>query len=276
MKGWFLALFLIVEILLFILLYQFNRHFDFWISVAILTPVILFIGYVLYNFLSEQKQQQDRLLEHIIRETLHEINLPISTIEANINMLSKNINNPKDLKKIDRVSSSLDRLKRLYNHLSYNLKKEIAPIEKERLDLKEFIEDRVAFFKEFNRNSFKLNLTNLIINVDKIGLEQSIDNIIENAMKYSSKDSDILIYLKDSKLIIQDFGIGIEQDELSLIYQRYYQENSTNSGEGIGLSIVKSFCDKSKILLKIESKKGVGTKVILDFKNLVINENLQQ
>ncbi len=276
MKWWFLALFLVVEILLFILLNQFNRHFSFWISVLILTPVVLFIGYVLYNFVSEQKQKQDRLLEHIIRETLHEINLPISTIEANIKMLSKNIDDKKDLKKIYRVESSLDRLKRLYNHLSYNIKKEILPIEKELVNLKSFIEDRVSFFREYNRNIFRLDVNNLVINVDKIGLEQSIDNIIENAMKYSKKESDILIYTDGTKLIIEDFGIGIEQDELSLIYQRYYQENSTNSGEGIGLSIVKSFCDRSDILLKIESKKGVGTKVIFDFKNLVTNENLQQ
>ena len=276
MKWWFLGLFLTVEILIFWLLNLFNKHFSFWISVVILIPFILFIGYILYNFISEQKEKQDKILEHIVRETLHEINLPISTIEANIKMLTKSLNNQKDLKRVDRVKSSLDRLKRLYSHLSYNIKKEIIPIEKEIVNLDKFIENRVAFFREFNRNPFELNLDKLKIEIDKIGLEQTVDNIIENAMKYSNKNSKIVIYTIGTKLIVQDFGIGIEQDELSLIYQRYYQESSKSSGDGIGLSIVKSFCDKSAIPLKIESQKGAGTKVILDFKNLIVNENLQQ
>jgi len=269
MKWWFLTIFLTVEILIFLLLYLFHQEFDFWISVILLTPAIILFGYILFNLINEQKRAQDKLLEHIVRETLHEINLPISTIEANIKMLSKNLDNQKDLKRLNRIKSSLDRLKRLYNHLSYNIKKEITPIEKEVLQLDTFIKDRVAFFQEFNRNIFKLKLKKLTINVDKIGLEQTIDNIIENAMKYSLKNSEILIYINSTKLTIQDFGIGIEQDELSLIYQRYYQENSTNIGEGIGLSIVKKFCDKNGINLKIESQKGIGTKVIMDFKNLI-------
>jgi signal transduction histidine kinase len=190
-------------------------------------------------------------------------------------MLSKKLDS-KDLKKANRIISSLDRLKRLYSHLSYNIKKEILPIQKEEINLKEFIEDRVAFFKEFNRNRFLIEVKPLLLLTDKIGLEQTIDNIIENAMKYSNKDSLISIYTDNKKLIIQDRGKGIEQSELSLIYQRYYQEDSTNLGEGIGLSIVKSFCDSNLINLKIESSKGVGTKVILDFKNIIIDENLQQ
>jgi signal transduction histidine kinase len=269
MKWWFLALFLVVQILLFALMYILNREFSFLVSALMLTPVILFIGYILYSLISEQKEKQDRLLEHIVRETLHEINLPISTIEANMKMLSKDMKSQKELKRVDRVNSALKRLNRLYEVLSYNIKKEIAQVEKEQIDLSIFIKDRVDFFKEFSRNSFKLNLENLKVEVDTIGLEQSVDNIIENAMKYSNRDSEILISIDKTKLIIEDFGVGIEQDELSLIYQRYYQENSASLGEGIGLSIVKSFCDANSIILKIESKKGVGTKVILDFKNLI-------
>ena len=275
MKWWFLTLFLITQTLILLLFYFLHKEFSPLISIALLIPAIFLSGYILYNLLNEQKERQDKLLEHIVRETLHEINLPISTIEANMKMLSKNLNSTKDLKRVNRVINSLDRLKRLYNLLSYNIKKEILPIEKESIFLDKILKDRVAFFRELNRNRFILNLEPLYIKVDKIGLEQALDNIIENAMKYSNKDSNIEITIKNGKLHIKDYGIGIEQDELSLIYQRYYQESSSNIGEGIGLSIVKSFCDNSGILLKIESKKGYGTEVIMDFKRVILDEKLQ-
>ncbi len=272
MKLWFIFIFTLVGLLL-IALYNFLaiNIFDskFYTLVAIV-PAFVITGLILYELIIEPKRSQDRVLENLIKETLHEINLPINTIDANIKMLSKRLSDSKDLKKLSRIEGSLDRLKRLYEQLSYNIKKELIPIVLEELDLKEIVKDRVSHFREFNRNEFILELNSLKIKVDKIGLEQVIDNIIENSMKYSVKDSEIFIKIYETTLEIEDFGIGIEQDELSLIYQRYYRESQEGRGDGIGLSIVKSYCDRYGITLKIESKKGVGTKVILDFNRLVL------
>lgn len=276
MKWLFILIFLIVEILLFMLFFYLLNYIEpfkknFLLSFFAITPAILLIGYILYNFIIEPKVAQDRVLNHLIRETIHEINLPISTIEANVKMLEKNEENSKNIVKLGRIKEAINRLKRLYSQLNYNIKKEIMPIEQERVLLDELVKERVSVFKDFNRNLFNVELNELELLIDKIGLEQVIDNILENAMKYSSKDKAIDIVIKDSKLIIKDRGIGIGEDELSLIYQRYYQESEANRGEGIGLSIVKRYCDSNNIELKIESKKGEGTIVILDFKLKKIN-----
>ncbi len=276
MKWLFILIFLIVEILLFMLFFYLFNYIEpfkknFLLSFFAITPAILLIGYILYNFIIEPKVAQDRVLNHLIRETIHEINLPISTIEANVKMLEKNEENSKNIVKLGRIKEAINRLKRLYSQLNYNIKKEIMPIEQERVLLDELVKERVSVFKDFNRNLFNVELNELELLIDKIGLEQVIDNILENAMKYSSKDKAIDIVIKDSKLIIKDRGIGIGEDELSLIYQRYYQESEANRGEGIGLSIVKRYCDSNNIELKIESKKGEGTIVILDFKLKKIN-----
>ena len=274
MKFWLILIFTFIVALLFELHHIFfiNLEFiqnDYALAFILLIPAILFSAYVFTTIALESKESQDKLLEHLIRESLHEINLPISTIEANIKMLKAKLDNEKDIKRAKRVEEALERLKRLYNLLAYNLKREIYEIEKEDIELDKLLKNRVEFFKELNRNNFELNLTPLKIKSDKIGLEQTIDNIIENAMKYSQKDSTIKIFINGTKLIIQDSGIGIEDSELSLIYQRYYQSDDNFTGEGIGLSIVKRYCDKEGIGLKIESKKGIGTKVILDFKRVV-------
>lgn len=273
MKTQIYILFVVIVLLLFALHYTLYIHLifiqnDYYFAFLLLIPAILLSAYIFTMIVTEAKESQDRALEHLIKESLHEINLPIATIDANIQMLERTIKEQKDKTKLKRIKEALKRLKRLYNILSYNIKKEILEIEKEKIDLDKLIEQRVEFFKDFNRNSFILNLEPLKIYTDKIGLEQTIDNIIENAMKYSDKNTAITISLKDSVLIIEDKGIGIDESELPYIYQRYYQAQDSSKGEGIGLSIVKRFCDKEGINLKIESKKGIGTKVILDFKKL--------
>ena len=273
MKLIFLLLYSILVIIEIVIFYILNIEYSMLIALIVTIFSALLFGYILYDFINEQKSHQDKVLEHIVQETLHEINLPINTIEANINMLIKSLENQKDIKKAKRVNQALDRLKRLYQQLSYNIKKEILDIEEDIINLEEIVKDRVSYFREFNRNNFIINTKPLIIKVDKIGLEQAIDNILENAMKYSGKNSDIIVKIDNDRLIIKDFGIGIEQDELSLIYQRYYQSNSLKKGDGIGLSIVKNFCDRNKIALNIKSKKGFGTKVIFDFKNKKMQQN---
>lgn len=274
MNIFHLISFLVLEVLLFLFHNFLLNGFEpfkgeYLLSFLATIPAIIAVGYILFNYLLEPKRSQDKALESIIKETLHEINLPISTIEANSKMLSKSLDSSRDLKRVYRIEGSLIRLKRLYEQLRYNIKKDILPIDKELVDLKDLVNCRVEYFRELNRNSFRLNLDSLIVKIDKIGFEQALDNVIENSMKYSKKDSEIVISIDKYRVIVEDYGVGIAEDELSLIYQIYYRNTQDGSGEGIGLSIVKEYCDKSNILVKIESKKWVGTKVIFDFKSIV-------
>jgi len=274
MKKELFLLFNVIVVLLFLLHYTLFVHLtfvknDYTYAFILLIPAILVSSYIFTVIASEVKESQDKKLEHLIKESLHEINLPISTIEANIEMLNRKLKDEKSITRINRIKKALKRLKRLYNLLSYNLKKEVLQIEKEEFDLSLLIKERVEFFQALNRNSFILELKKLKIYVDKIGLEQAIDNIIENAMKYSNRDGNIKITIKDNKLTIQDSGIGIDENEMQLVFQRYYQSDNSNSGDGIGLSIVKKYCDSEGIGLYIQSKKGVGTKVELDFTKVV-------
>ena len=239
-------------------------------SLMILFPASLVIGYVFISQLLESKSRNDEKMEHLIREVLHEINLPISTIDANCTMLKNSILDTKKLKRIDRIEKSSKRLKKLYKELAYNIKKDISAVEKEEFNLKELIGESVAYFKEMKRNEIITDIEDIKIYGDKIGLLQVIDNIVENAIKYSQKDKPINIVLKEGILYIEDRGIGMDENEILRVYERYYQSDRKSVGEGIGLAIVKRYCDDEGIELQIESQKAKGTKVILNLKNLLI------
>jgi signal transduction histidine kinase len=247
----------------------FNSNIEFIIAILSVSLLSIGFGYTLSSYILSQKFKIDENLLHLTKEILHELNIPISTIQANSKLLKRSLKDDKKaLKRLGRIDDSSVRLERLYRELIYSIKKEIHSIEKEPFRVDRLIEERVSVLKLQQRNHFILHLKPLTITVDKIGFEKMIDNILTNAMKYSDKSDDITIRLKESILTIKDNGIGMDETELVTIYERYYQSDNSSSGEGIGLALVKAYCDEEKIKILISSQKKKGTKVTLELLNV--------
>lgn len=252
-------------ILLTILYVLLRNNVSFVLIGFTLLAIVLGFGYTFNSYILSQKFKVDENLLHLTKEILHELNIPISTIQANTALLKRTLKeNEKGLKRLSRIDASTTRLERLYVELVYSIKKEIHSIEKEEFLLEELIVERVEAMKLLNRNPFILNLKSHKIYVDKIGFEKVLDNLISNAMKYSDKNSAIEIILENNFLKILDHGIGMDETELITIYERYYQLDNTTYGEGIGLALVKAYCDDEKIKIIINSTKNEGTEIILD------------
>ncbi len=206
-------------------------------------------------------------LQNLSKETLHELNLPISTIITNSNLLKKNIENEKDLKRLNRIESACGMLQERYNELDYMIKKQTLHEVKENFFLDELVYKRVEFFKHiYPHIKFNLELESTQITNDKTGLSKVIDNLIDNGVKYSPNSNKCDIKLKNYTLHIQDYGCGMDEVELIKIFDNYYQSNKSMQGFGIGLGMVKRFCDTQNIQLNFKSKPDYGTTVLLKFK----------
>jgi len=237
-------------------------------SYIIASFLVLFLaagwGYIIAAHLLAPKEEQDANLSHLSSEILHELNIPLSTIKANTALLEKRLDDEKSLKRLQRIHASSDRLERLYAELVYSIKKEIAPVVKEQFSLKKLLLERIEVFETFERNRFVLEVDDLELKADKIGFEKMIDNLLMNAMKYSEKALPITITLEKKVLTIADKGIGMSETQLLKVYERYYQADSKKEGQGIGLALVKAYCDEEKIMITIHSQKDLGTSVLLD------------
>lgn len=206
-------------------------------------------------------------LQNLSKETLHELNLPISTIKSNSQMLRKILDDEKSQKRIKRIDNACDMLKQRYSELEYMIKMQSKQNVNESFSLNELVEQRVSFLKNiYPHINFNINIHKLEISNDKTGLSKVIDNIIDNGVKYSQNSIEIDIRLNESTLEIQDYGLGMDEVELLQIFDNYYQANNNMQGFGIGLSMVKRFCDKNKIDLNFKSSPNNGTTVILKFK----------
>ena len=228
-------------------------------------------GYVISTHLLAPKVQLDESLSQLSSEILHELNIPLSTIQANSSMLKKRLQDEKNLQRLARIESSSLRLERLYKELVYSIKKEIHPVEKELFSLKKLLHERIEVLEAFGRNRFDLKMEECLLKADKIGFEKMIDNLLMNAMKYSPKNSPVTISLQNDLLTITDRGIGMDETQLLRVYERYYQGDSKKEGEGIGLALVKAYCDEENIDIQIQSQKNSGTTIFLDLKKNIKN-----
>ena len=240
----------------------------------ILLLIIITLCFVTLSAVFISKLAVDPLIEYVSnlqnlsKETLHELNLPISTIKTNSQMIKKNLKDEKTIKRLSRIDSACSMLQQRYNELDYMIKTQTLQEIKENFDLSDLVKDRVKFLTPiYPHIDFIVELESTQITNDRIGLAKVIDNIIDNGVKYSQDSNRIDIKLLNRELTITDYGCGMDEMELVHIFDNYYQSDKNMNGFGIGLAMVKRFCDKQKISLYLKSVPDNGTTIILNFKN---------
>ncbi len=236
-----------------------------WLLAFVLFGVALIEGILFARYALHPLAKQSNELERLLKDTLHELNIPIATIKANLSMLKKSLEDPKDLKRLDRIDKAADQLLELYKEVDYTIQQNIDRIQKERFDAAILITQRIEMLEDLAKSKkVEVAIEPLWIEVSKQGFIKVIDNLLSNALKYTPDGGLIKIIAKEGKIVIEDSGIGIDEKDLVRIFERYYRATEQGEGKGIGLDIVKSVCDRESIGIRIHSRKNKGTKVVLD------------
>jgi PAS domain S-box-containing protein len=123
--------------------------------------------------------------------------------------------------------------------------------------------------------NFTNSLSSAVVYGDEYSINQVFINLIDNAIKYTEIGNiDILVDRNEDNNIsvsITDTGIGISKEYMPHLFEQFMQEERGYSrryeGNGLGLSLVKKYCDLNKIGIKVVSKKGVGSKFTITFTN---------
>lgn len=238
--------------------------------IVIVLALVLGIGVVIAKLSIEPLREHFNQLEYFSKEILHELNLPINTIMTNTAMLKKKIEDERSRKRFTRIEAACGMLQERYKELDYLIKKQMQHEQIETFDVSELVRERLKLLKPlYSSAAFDEDLEAISVNIDRIGLAKVIDNIIDNAVKYSPQNTKIDITCRDNKLSIKDNGRGMDEVEIFQIFDRYYQGDENELGFGIGLGLVKNYCDRYKIKLHVDSKKGVGTTMQLDFSGVI-------
>ena len=244
------------------------------VMIAIVITLFLFSFLLLRNF-SKPFEKLNTQLDNFIKDSMHEINTPLSIINLNADLFANKFG---DNKYLQRMKSASKTLSTIYDDMNYLVKQGRVEHTIQSIFMGQFIQNRVDYFKEIaNLKHITLD-TNITIPLEytfsKTKLQRIVDNTLSNAIKYSLAGSrvEVLLYREEEKIIfiVKDYGVGITN--IDKIFSRYYRENESKGGFGIGLNIVKQIIDEENILLHVSSEIDKGTTFqytfLIDSKNL--------
>ena len=223
------------------------------------------IGYVLLRLFLKPMRDAIELLDRFIKDTTHELNTPVSTIVANIEMIDKTTLDDKLLKKINRIDIGAKTISNIYQDLTYLTLGNKIMSNDEELDIEQLVLERIEYFDSLARAK-KVNLSmqlmkNTSIFIDKGKFSKLLDNLISNAIKYNKINGFVSIVVNEKRITVEDSGIGIAQEDISSMQERYTRFNKSSGGFGIGLNIVSSIAKEYNLDIDIASEEKVGTKV---------------
>ncbi len=232
-----------------------------------------------FNELALSLSKEETLRKQFTADLAHELRTPLATLRSQIEAYQDGIWEPTS-KRLQQSHDELMRLVRLVNELEKLLAAENPQIRLQKTEIEAgriitLIENQ--FGPSFREKGVHLNIckstTEHWFKADRDRAIQILTNIVNNALQYTpeGKNVEILIVEKGNLIgfSVKDEGIGIREEDLPYLYERFYRGEKSRDrktgGIGIGLSIVKALVDAHKGKIKIESKLNVGTTVTVFF-----------
>ncbi len=225
-----------------------------------------------------------RLEKALIREkqftsdASHELRTPLAVLRGTLEVLIRKQRTPEEyVEKIRTVLSSIDRMSEMIDQLLSLARGESGPFKmEEEVELLSFLEE-TADQKAVETGRVVLFQTELpppvFVMVNERSLTMIVDNLIQNALKYSSGEAVVLeagITDKVPFITVKDKGIGISEESLARVFDPFYRDKEVIDkvipGTGLGLAIVRKLAQESSITIEVESIRNEGTQFRLLFK----------
>ncbi|MFK7833519.1 MAG: sensor histidine kinase [Winogradskyella sp.] len=241
------------------------------ISTLLVFGVISCLFYLL-KIINHQKQLAE-VKNDLISNITHEFKTPIATISAALESIS-NFNaiddKAKTKKYLNMSSEQLGKLTIMVEKLleTATLDSDNLELNKEPFDIIILLQDLITKYQmQFPNNTFQHELPtdNLVVHADRFHIENAVNNILDNAVKYGGTDISIdLIQRKGNfSISISDTGTNLTKVHKDQIFEKFYRVQKGNThdvkGFGIGLYYSKSIIEKHNGLLALELHKNKTT-----------------
>lgn len=245
------------------------------LGTSILIAIALIVSYALSKRVMKPIVENYRKQTEFVQNASHELRTPLTIIQAGQELLlrdpnSKIIDNSESinqtLKETRRMTKLIKELMDLARADSNKIK-----IEKVETDINKLIEEIVLPYEEYasmQQKEIDLDLSyNKLIKIDRNKINQLMVILLDNAIKYTNNGDKIVIktYPKDGKLNIevQDTGIGISEEDIPHIFDRFYRADKSHSkkieGTGLGLSIASTIVEMHNGTIKVKNNEPKGT-----------------
>lgn len=228
-----------------------------------------------FNRMTEQLQENDIIRKEFISNVSHDFQSPLLNIQGYVELLQQ-----RDMKEAERLEYSkiieheAKRMSTMTEQLLLmtSLDRSTRAMKREVFSLDEQLKDTIRKYQwQLEEQSIYLSyqLEPVQLNGDAALLENVWDNLLTNAIKYNQPDGNIRLTLEkldqSAKVTVKDTGIGMTEEEISQIYNRFYRADAsrTKPGSGLGMSIVQQIVDLHGGTIQVSSEVGKGTTILI-------------
>lgn len=226
---------------------------------------------VAVNHLAESLGKQESLRKQLTADVAHELRTPITSLGTHIEAMIEGVWEPTN-ERLESCHDEILRIGKIILDLG-NLAKvesENLKLDKTQINLIELSEKAVGNFEaDIDKKNLKVSIDGASSDIyaDQNRISQVLINLLSNAVKYTPENGVINIFISEDKqfvrLSVNDNGIGIPQDELPYVFERFYRadksRNRMTGGSGIGLAIVKSIVTAHGGIVEAESQLNEGS-----------------
>ncbi|MGC4019059.1 MAG: ATP-binding protein [Muricomes sp.] len=224
------------------------------------------------NHMADALENQEKMRRRLTTDVAHELRTPLANVSSHLEAILEGVWEPTP----ERLQSCYDEIGRLSQLVSdlerlSQAERESIPLEKKPVNLRSVADSVCASFEqELASRNLTCSVTGQasVVLADEKRIRQVAANLLSNAIKYSKETGEIHISVSETKdsgiLEVEDNGIGIPKEEISLIFERFYRTDKSRSrktgGTGIGLTIVKSLVQAHGGTITVKSEVGKGSK----------------
>lgn len=233
-----------------------KKKLTFLYQIAFLATLLgLFILYMLIRLF--QKEQRLVWQDFFIQSSMHQLKTPLTLIRINNEMQQKKC---PDTSYAKNIEAGVKTLQNSFEDMHFFFK-QTKNYSIESLHLKQVLKERIEYFdiiaKAYGKEIICQCKEDTIVHISQEELVRLIDNNLSNAIKYAKPNSKVTITLSNNSLSFTTHSEPIK--EKKKIFEKYYREEASKGGHGLGLFIVHSIAKKYNISIKIDSDNALTT-----------------
>ncbi len=221
---------------------------------------------------ASMSQNAARAKEAFVVEASHQLRTPLTSIRVRLDEMNViGLDDPLASEYVDELSIEVDRLRRLAERLLTLASVEVVRPKQPR-DVMAVVReaaDRLAQrarLAQVNLEIFPLDDRAVVVAAPG-ALEESLSNLIDNALKYSPKGGTVTIGVTPNEMVyevwVEDDGPGIDEDLAERLFEPFYRVASQKPGYGLGLAIVKRVCDSEGVQVSLSVRPQGGTRAVM-------------
>ncbi len=239
----------------------------------------------------EELKESDRLKDELVQNVSHELRTPLTFVKGYVDLLTEGEMgelSPEQTDALNIVSTKTDEITRLIEDIITLQRIDAGNLQLEPTSMSDYLKTAVASHQIVASQKgltivYKKPAVAAMVYMDKGRINQVVDNLIGNAMKFSPDGGTITITITerttDVLVSIIDEGIGVPHEKQQKIFERFYQVDGSSrrrfGGTGIGLAIVKRIVDAHQGQIWVESEVGQGSAFYFSLPRVLETETVE-